>query len=56
MSENRHTIRNLDRDLVVEARIHALQNTLCEEVVKIAMILKNKRFFVMNKHRFVCHE
>ena len=25
MSENRQTIRNLDRDLVVNARIHALQ-------------------------------
>lgn len=25
MSENRHTIRNLDRNLVMEARVHALQ-------------------------------
>jgi plasmid stability protein len=25
MSENRHTIRNLDRELVIEARVHALQ-------------------------------
>lgn len=25
MQENRHTIRNLDRDLIVDARIHVLQ-------------------------------
>lgn len=29
MSENRHTIRNLDRDLIIEARIHALQTGRC---------------------------
>lgn len=25
MSENRHTIRNLDHDLMVEAKVHVLQ-------------------------------
>ena len=25
MADNRHTIRNLDKDLIVEARIYALQ-------------------------------
>lgn len=26
MQENRHTIRNLDRDLIIDARIHVLQS------------------------------
>lgn len=29
MQENRHTIRNIDRDLIIDARIHALQTGRC---------------------------